>query len=374
MLRQAGAPPRPREAMPARTPNLATWDSGRPRPAAAWRRRLTAVALAACLSALCAAATSAGLAAAQTYPIVSSELHYSSYDIWIQWDSAVPNKCVGSEPLYISEPAAPGTYPVFIYTHGTLADWGGNFEGQRIAQMAAAEGFVAAAPTYDSWLTMSPSGVASQAQCIYGGSSTTDVIGQVCALAEANCSQGVVVGGFSQGGAIAGLAANYSPLVRAAWLMGVSGPVFPEGLAAPAGTRVLPNDKLRLDVGQTDVQTGPSTFELSALNALTGLNCSQLHCIQPNGSGFYVVQNSEVADGVADHCWFQSVNLAVPSNSCTWNPTWDPGFVAPSTTPWSLPTSLNWLSRQLAPETSQALSARRSRAMRVSAVRAAGRP
>lgn len=91
-------------------------------------------------------------------------------------------------------------------------------------------------------------------------------------------------------------------------------------------------------MGRSDVT------DLTALNKLTGLNCSASPCLRPDGSGYYVVEHSEVADGVADHCWWQSVNTWVPSNSCSWSPTFDPGFTQPGGTSWSLPANLDWLS------------------------------
>jgi hypothetical protein len=117
----------------------------------------------------------------------------------------------------------------------------------------------------------------------------------------------------------------------------VNGPAIPEAAAAAAGSRALPDDRIRIFAGRSDVGV------LAALNRLTGLNCSASPCVGADGSGYYVVQHSEVADGVADHSWWQSVNLGVPTNSCTWSPTFDPGFPPPSGPPWSLTTSLNWL-------------------------------
>jgi len=335
--------------------------------------RLPAGALALCLVTVCACAWSllaSATAQAQTYSTVQSQFTYSAYNAWTQWEWWQPNKCTQTETVYVSQPATPGQYPVLIYMHGTWADWGGNQEGQRIAQLAAAQGFLVAAPTYASMLTLSPAGVNSQAQCVFGGSSRSDALGQVCAMPQAACSLGVLVSGFSQGGAIAALGANYSPLITAAWLMGVSGPNVTAAIAAPAGTRVLPNDRLRIDVGQADVQTtNPNTgqvtgMDLSALNAVTGLTCSQSPCLQPDGSGYYVVTNSEVADGVAGHCYWMGVNMSDPGNTCTLDPTFDPGFVPPSTVPWSLLASLNWLRGELASSTTEHALDRRARSAR----------
>ncbi|MGO9956066.1 MAG: hypothetical protein ACLP50_08815 [Solirubrobacteraceae bacterium] len=333
--------------------------------------RLPTGVLALCLLAVCAWGMFASATAqAQTYSTVQSQFTYSAYNPWTQWEWWQPNKCTETQTVYVSQPSTPGQYPVLIYLHGTWADWGGNQEGQRVAQLAAAQGFLVAAPTYDSMLTLSPAGVNSQAKCVFGGSSAGDALGQVCALPQAACSQGVLVSGFSQGGAIAALGANYSPLITAAWLMGVSGPNVSAGIAAPAGTRVLPDDRLRIDVGQADVQTtNPNTgqvtgMNLSALNAVTGLNCSQSPCLQTDGSGYYVVTNSEVADGVAGHCYWMGVNMSDPGNTCTLDPTFDPGFVPPSTVPWSLLASLNWLRGELASSTTQHALDRRARIAR----------
>lgn len=287
----------------------------------------------------------AGVARAQT-PTVQLQSTYRAYDPFA-WPAP---RCTTTEPVYISEPAAPGTYPVLIYLHGTLADWWGNAEGQAVVQLAASEGWVAAAFTYDSMLTGSINGALGNANCMFSPTIATNPVAQVCALAEADCSNGFVVSGFSQGGAIAGFAKNYNAQVQAAWLMGVSGPATTQTTAAPVGTRVLPNDKIRIDTGQRDIQStsgGVTTFDYSGLNGLTGQNCSTFNCLNPDGSGYYVVSNSEVADGVADHCWWQSVNKLAPTNSCKSPPTFDPGFPPPSTAPWSLVTSLNWLQTQI---------------------------
>ena len=310
------------------------------------------VAYAFALLALLACAASAS---AQPLATTQSQTTYAAFDPWTAWEWWQPNKCQETQPVYISEPTAAGRYPVLFYMHGTLADWGGNAEGQRVAQLAASQGFVAAAVTYDSWVTAyTPTGIDGHAECIFGSGNTGNALKQVCALAKAECSNGVVVAGFSQGGAIAVRAANYSSQVRAAWAMGVNGPAIPEALAAPAGARALPNDKLRLDVGESDAEgaypgSGPSTgLDLSALNAMTGMSCTASPCLAPDGSGYFVVQDAEVADGVADHCYWESVDLADPAQSCTLFPTFDPGFIPPSTKPWSLIANLEWLRAQLA--------------------------
>lgn len=59
-------------------------------------------------------------------------------------------------------------------------------------------------------------------------------------------------------------------------------------------------------------------------------------CLRPDGSGWLIVRNSEVQDGAADHCYMQH-------RGCSWRSNFDPGWLPPSTLPWSLGTNLDWL-------------------------------
>ena len=290
-------------------------------------------ALAGATAVLAFFATGVGTAAAQT-PFQST---YRAYGAWDEGNSALPDKCTQTQAIYGSEPAAPGRYPVLVYLHGTLADWGNNVEGQRVAQLAARQGFVTAAFTYDSWVVNAVTGIDGNARCMFSPGSSGNALASVCARPKADCSRGVAVAGFSTGGAIAARARNFAPQVRAAWLLGVNGPAVPEAVAPPAGSRALPNNRVRIVVGRSELA------DLSALNALTGSSCSTSPCFRANRSGYYVVPNAAVADGIADHCWWQSVNRAVPTNSCTWTPAFDPAFAPPSRAPGSLTTNLNWL-------------------------------
>ena len=172
-----------------------------------------------------------GTAAGQT----SFQSSYRAYGAWDEGNSALPDKCTQTQPVYGSEPAAPGRYPVLVYLHGTLADWGNNVEGQRVAQFAARQGFVTAAFTYESWVVNAVSGIDGNARCMFSPGSSGNALASLCARPKADCSRGVAVAGFSAGGAIAARARNFAPQVRAAWLLGVNGPAIPEAVAAPAG-------------------------------------------------------------------------------------------------------------------------------------------
>jgi hypothetical protein len=234
--------------------------------------------------------------------------------------------------------------------HSTLANISANAEGRLITQLAAAQGFVALAPTYDSMNTNNLVGVDGHASCMFGSSNTNNVVSYACSLPESDCTNGVLVAGFSQGGAIALRAKNYDSQVAAAWAMGVSGPNIPEAVATFGGTRALSDNRLRIDVGQLDVTAGGAQpLSLSSLNAITGDNCGAAYdCLQADGSGYYVVSNAQVADGAADHCYWMEVHD--DWYSCTLHPTLaglDPGFAPPSTQPWSLITNLDWLRSNL---------------------------
>jgi hypothetical protein len=209
-------------------------------------------------------------------------------------------------------------------------------------QSAAAHGFVAVAVTYDSWLTwLSPPAMDLHANCMFNTSNPGNAIAQVCARPEADCSKGFVVAGFSQGGAIAARSANVNSAVQAVWAIGVNGPNIPEAIAAPIGNRVLPNNRLRITVGQHDVAMDASGHpDLSALNAMTGQGCTTFSCLAPDGSGYYVVANSDTPSGNASHCyWFLN-------GGCSISPTLDAAFVN-GTADWSLSANLSFLASRV---------------------------
>lgn len=286
-------------------------------------------------------------------PVVSFDGTYRAYSLWDAWRGP-QDACTQTQRIQGREPAGPGRFPVLLYLHGTLADWGGNKEGARIAELAASRGFVAAALTYDSWVASIPDTIDGNARCMVAPGSGGDALAQICARPKADCSLGVAVAGFSAGGAIAGRAANFDARIRAAWLMGVNGsPAAPAaGVAVPAGTRRLPDTRLRIAIGRSDVEvrdpvTGQVSMDLRGLNQMTGQHCTSSPCLRANGSGYSVVQHSEVLDGVADHCWWMSDNRVVPSNGCTWDPPLEPGFRPPSSGPWSAIAGIDWLRSRL---------------------------
>ena len=303
-------------------------------------KKKTLVALAALVAAV-ALAPAASAAPTQTFQLSYAGLNSGTY--WEWWLTGA-QKCTENQPIYGAQPAAPGKYPVVVYLHGTYADWSGDNDGKLFVQQAAAQGFLAVAVQYDSAWTLNVAGDTGHAFCIFDQTHAGNPLTQVCALAAADCTHGISVVGFSQGAVIAMGARNFNPNITAAWAMGTGGSQndIQQLEAPPLGNRALPNNKLLITVGQDDTSNLPSGPP-SGLPALTGDNCgAAFNCVQPDGSGYYVVSNAEVSDGDADHCFFEV-------GGCFAVTTFDPGFAPPATTPWSIITNLNWLRAQLRP-------------------------
>lgn len=102
-------------------------------------------------------------------------------------------------------------------------------------------------------------------------------------------------------------------------------------LAPPRGSRVLPDAALRMTVGRRDI------VNYDTVNAITGRSCSTPNCLGADGSGWYAVQDAEVADGAADHC-FHFISGGCYGRQAPFDPGWRPG----SRLPWALDPALEW--------------------------------
>lgn len=298
---------------------------------------------------------------AQTNPVSTFTTSYKAYNDATSWRTkmTLAERCTDTQKIYGARPTTPGTYPVLLYLHGTFADWGKNKEGQEFVKRAASMGYIAMALTYDSNQSLNESGLQRQAFCMFDQNHAANGISTVCAVSGADCSKGVVLTGFSQGAAIAAIAKNYNPQVKAVWAIGLSAYVYPkykvptDVLPAPYGTRALPNDKLVINMGQSSSLGKKNLLvqDMPSLQQLTGVNCGDsLTCLQTNGSGYYVVANNEVADGTADHAYWMRVNSWWEKSSLSFSLSpkkFDPGFDLPSTTEWSIARNLDWLKSQL---------------------------
>jgi hypothetical protein len=251
--------------------------------------------------------------------------------------------CRTTLPLTGLEPSDPG-HPVFVYLVGAGEPYDGA-EAPAILHAAAAKGFVAASVAYPQW-QLYAKGIDGMSRCVFNPWSPSSAISKLCSRPTANCWKGVVVAGFSQGGVIAMRAANHEWRVRAAYLLSVIEERMGwEGTARwqlattwPTGTRALPNGAIRIVDGVSEVPPD----RRDELNDLTGKQCAvtAFSCLASNGSGWYVVQNSEVANGKADHCYFMGAD---GYTSCSPNPPFDRTWLTSATAPWALGPSLDWL-------------------------------
>ncbi|MFP2912731.1 alpha/beta hydrolase family protein [Pyxidicoccus sp. 3LFB2] len=241
------------------------------------------------------------------------------------------------------EPAASGRYPVFIYTVGTTENYDHSSALAAVEEMAA-RGYVAATVEYDNGSFGSCSTLQSRAKCIYDSGRSSSAISRICSRAKADCSKGVVVSGFSQGSIMAILAKNHDSRVRAAYGLGagVQYSIYDLRSCVASGNRTLPNDRLRVVNGEQDTFVGPGESAVrSQSTTLTSYSCPlATSCLQSNGSGWYIIDDSQVADGNADHCYMRNSGCI----GLTLDSTWRSG-----TAPWSLRTNLNWLTQFTTP-------------------------
>jgi hypothetical protein len=239
------------------------------------------------------------------------------------------------------EPSTTGTFPVFIYMVGTSETFTNASATAAVAGMAS-RGYVAATVAYNSGTFSGCSTISGKARCIFNPSSSASAISRLCARAKADCSKGIVVGGFSQGAVMATLAKNFDSRVEAAWGMGdgVIYSIFNLTSCMADGNRALPSNRLRVVDGEKDQFIGPTASNVrSQFETLTGLSCgsSAFECLQSNGSGWYILQNAEVGDGSADHCYMRRTGDCSGSQSSL-DLNWQTGTDA-----WTLNANLDWL-------------------------------
>lgn len=239
------------------------------------------------------------------------------------------------------EPSAAGTFPVFVYMVGTTETFNNNGAAAAAVAGMAARGFVSASVQYDSGEFGTCTQIAGKAKCIFNPSTQSSAVEVLCSRAKADCSRGIVVGGFSQGAVMATLAKNTDARVQAAWGMGdgVSYSIFNLNACMANGNRTLASDHLRAVDGQKDEFIGPQESQVrSQLQTLTGENCgsSATSCLQSNGSGWIIVLNGQIQSGDADHCYMRTNGCL--SSERTNDPGWLNGAVA-----WELNANLNWL-------------------------------
>lgn len=239
------------------------------------------------------------------------------------------------------EPSATGTYPVFVYMVGTWEDYENASATAAINSMAD-RGYVAATVDYTNSTFGDCSTLSQRSKYIFDAQSSKSAIAKLCSRSKADCSRGVVVGGFSQGSVLAILGKNFDARVEAAYGMGAGVQYDDYDLRACVadGNRALPGDRLRAINGEGDGYLGGNADSVRAQSEeLTGLVGSSGHysAFRSNGSGWYMVNHAEVSDGEAEHCYMRNGGCGFNENRL--DSLWTNGG-----SEWSLEPNLDWLS------------------------------
>jgi hypothetical protein len=256
--------------------------------------------------------------------------------------------CSGSSNNSIKgyEPTGGGTYPVFVFLTGTTMTFDGSVDEDLITNMAG-RGFVAATVQYDNSSYPSSCGpMTTKASCIYNTSSSSSAISKLCSRPTADCvNKGIYVSGFSQGANISSMAANYGSHMKAAYLIGngdVAGGFYNLSSCLDKSHITFASSQLREVDGQSDQYFGNNQSGVQGqLQNVTGDTCAAgtFNCLQSDGSGWYIVANSQVADGTADHCYYYNQANSSCSSWSGFDSNWDTGTASP----WEKSLDLAWL-------------------------------
>jgi hypothetical protein len=237
----------------------------------------------------------------------------------------------------------PGPYPVFMWTPGTFEPYNDSLSNLFVSQMAS-RGFLAATVSYD--YNTDSGGVrdcvdyTERAQGVFDASRSTSAASVLCALSNADCAKGIVTSGVSQGGFLTVLARNYAPNVKATYALSMSDYNQNSGVNSASCVdkqyTAIPANRLMIVNGASDIFFAGQ----QPIQNVSGFTCpngaSQCWSPDNSGAGWYAVQDSQVNDGVADHCYFLM-------NGCLGLEQGDPGWMPPASFNWSLGTNLDWL-------------------------------
>jgi hypothetical protein len=258
--------------------------------------------------------------------------------------------CNTTKNISGAEPSAPGKYPVYVHIGGTVESYSSNWSKAAVNN-AASKGFVAASIQYDNSSFGSCSTINQRAQCMFNPNNVNSAIAMLCSRAKADCSKGIVTGGLSQGSIISVLSRNFDSRIRASMGQGTGATytaAYNLASCMADGKHEQPGSRLRIINGEKDMFVGGTQAKAAASAELvTGVSCEpgSQSCLQPNGSGWYVVKNNQVLDGLADHCFmgFGGVNsvqcsgLQVDANYLNGNE------------PWALNPTIDWLKAFVSP-------------------------
>jgi hypothetical protein len=249
--------------------------------------------------------------------------------------------CSMSYSIAGAEPSGPGPYPVFIYMVGTNETYN-NAAAMAAVNDMASKGYIAATVDYATSLFGTCSVLSAKSSCVFNPNSALSAVSQLCSRAKADCSKGIVVGGFSQGSILALLSKNFDARVQAAYGIGMSNvySMYDLSSCVSNGNRSLPSDRLRAVDGELDNFAGGAQAAVqTSLQNVTGLKCTagSYACMNSNNSGWIIVKNSQVADGSADHCYMRASGDCFGSQNSL-DSTWNNG-----TANWAKDPNLQWL-------------------------------
>jgi len=255
-------------------------------------------------------------------------------------------------------PGGSSNKPLAVYLHGTDMVYD-NQVSREITEMMANKGFVAVNIEYAN-----ADYPLSSSQCTEFGSKAQQISAGIETLCTSlnqttlmlDCTLGVAMMGYSQGGQLALLLGNYNNRVTAA--LSICGTLatavgLDEQRACFASSALqLPRTKRRITIGEEDAEFGAASMyywdgspsQVIQLAAETsGYNsCSTHNCIQSDGSGFYVSTSSETGAG-ADHTWW--VNFQGWFGASEQDSVKEEFKNAALDEQWGLPACLDWLAR-----------------------------
>jgi hypothetical protein len=235
-----------------------------------------------------------------------------------------------------------GPYPVFMWTPGTFESFRDALSISFITQMSA-RGFVGVSVQYSNWgfgiLQQNCNGYTKRAQGVFDSARTTSAVSVVCSMTGVSCAHGIVTSGVSQGAALAILAKNYAPSVRAVYAMSVSNYNNTVGLSLSScldkAFTAIPANRLVIVNGQSDPFFGGQ----APVENVSGFTCplGSFQCWSPggNGAGWYIVPNSRVSDGLADHCYMLKTGCGYSQP--------EPNWISESRFNWGMQPNLDWL-------------------------------
>jgi hypothetical protein len=240
------------------------------------------------------------------------------------------------------EPAVAGRHPLFLYLTGTRMAYDGP-EARKITEEMARRGFVALSVQYENRAYAYCNSMRAKAQCVFGKGGSESALAKLCARANVDCGRGIVVAGFSQGANLSAMARDYDSRVLAALLLGHGN----RAARAMDSTQCQAASATAFDLAQTRAIDGEHDgfFGDTAdgvrkqLEIVSGRSCpGAMDCLQPDGSGWYIVRDAQLRDGSADHCYF----LDAADGYCAKFKGLDENW-AEGNEPWALKPNLEWL-------------------------------